>query len=100
MRISSRLGAIAPSATMAIDARQKAMRREGLPVISFGAGEPDFPTPEPIAEAGVAAIEAGYTKYTAVNGIQELREAIAGRLRDDLDIHYSPEQIVVTNGAK
>jgi aspartate aminotransferase len=76
------------------------MRRDGLPVLSFGAGEPDFPTPSPIAEAGVTAIHEGQTKYTAVNGIQELREAIAGRLRDDLDLHYSPEQIVVTNGAK
>jgi aspartate aminotransferase len=85
---------------MAIDARQKAMKRDGLPVISFGAGEPDFPTPASIAEAGVKAIKAGYTKYTAVNGIQELREAIALRLRDDLNLHYSPEQITVTNGAK
>lgn len=100
MLLSPRLGPIAPSATMAIDARQKAMRRQGLPVLSFGAGEPDFPTPEPIAEAGVAAIHDGHTKYTAVNGIPELREAIAGRLRDDLGLHYSAEQIVVTNGAK
>ena len=100
MKISARLAAVAPSATMAIDARQKAMKREGLPVISFGAGEPDFRTPTLIADAGKAAIEAGYTKYTAVNGVVELREAIAGRLRDDLDLHYSPEQIIVTNGAK
>src|SRR6185437_3209598 len=85
---------------MAIDAKQRAMRREGLPVISFGAGEPDFPTPAPIARAGVAAIDAGYTKYTAVNGIPELREAIAGRLLADNGLHYSPDQIVVTSGAK
>jgi aspartate aminotransferase len=85
---------------MAIDARQRAMRREGLPVLSFGAGEPDFPTPQPIAEAGVDAIHQGHTKYTAVNGIPELREAIADRLRADLDVHYSAEQIIVTNGAK
>ena len=100
MNISGRLAALAPSATMAIDAKQRAMRREGLPVISFGAGEPDFPTPEPIARAGVAAIEAGYTKYTAVNGIPELREAIAGRLLADNGVTYSPDQIVVTSGAK
>jgi aspartate aminotransferase len=85
---------------MAIDARQKAMKREGLPVISFGAGEPDFRTPEAIADAGKAAIDAGFTKYTAVNGVAELREAIACRLRQDLDLHYSPEQIIITNGAK
>ena len=100
MNISGRLAALAPSATMAIDAKQRAMRREGLPVISFGAGEPDFPTPEPIARAGVAAIDAGYTKYTAVNGIPELREAIAGRLLADNGINYSADQIVVTSGAK
>ncbi len=100
MNVSGRLAALAPSATMAIDAKQRAMRREGLPVISFGAGEPDFPTPAPIARAGVAAIDAGYTKYTAVNGIPELREAIAGRLLADIGAHYSPDQIVVTSGAK
>ncbi|HEY8284366.1 MAG TPA: pyridoxal phosphate-dependent aminotransferase [Chloroflexota bacterium] len=100
VNISGRLAALAPSATMAIDAKQRAMRREGLPVISFGAGEPDFPTPAPIARAGVAAIDAGYTKYTAVNGIPELREAIAGRLLADIGAHYSPDQIVVTSGAK
>lgn len=100
MKISDRLSSIAPSATMAIDARQRAMRREGLPVISFGAGEPDFPTPPPIAKAGIAAIDAGHTKYTAVSGIPELREAIATRLREDHGLDYSPEQIVVTNGAK
>jgi len=100
VKVSARLGTIAPSATMAIDARQKAMRRSGLPVISFGAGEPDFPTPEPIAQAGVSAIDSGYTKYTAVNGIPELREAIAARLVSDVGLHYAPEQITVTNGAK
>lgn len=100
MVISPRLDAIAPSATMAIDARQKAMKRDGLPVLSFGAGEPDFPTPEPVAEAGVAAIHKGYTKYTAVNGLPELRQAIAARLQADLDVTYTPEQIIVTSGAK
>ena len=100
MHISSRLAAIAPSATMAIDAKAKAMRRDGLPVISFGAGEPDFPTPAPIAQAGVDAIAAGHTKYTTVNGIPELREAISARLESDLGVTYSPEQIIVTNGAK
>src|ERR1035437_4114147 len=100
MKISARLAAIAPSATMAIDARQKAMKREGLPVISFGAGDPDFPTPTLIADAGVAAIRDGHTKYTAVNGIPELREAIAGRLASDVGLNYSSEQITVTNGAK
>lgn len=100
MQISPRLGAIAPSATMAIDARQRAMRRDGLPVLSFGAGEPDFATPDAVAAAGVTAIKGGHTKYTAVNGIPELRGAVAGRMRDDLNLHYSPEQIVITSGAK
>ncbi len=100
MKISERLAALAPSATMAIDAKQREMRRQGLPVISFGAGEPDFPTPAPISRAGAAAIDAGHTKYTAVNGIPELREAIAGRLLADLGVRFSPDQIVVTSGAK
>ncbi|MDB5076128.1 MAG: pyridoxal phosphate-dependent aminotransferase [Chloroflexi bacterium] len=100
MKISSRLGAIAPSATMAIEARQRAMKRDGLPVISFGAGEPDFPTPAAIAAAGTAAIAAGHTKYTSVNGVQELREAVAERLRRDQQLQYSPDQVIITNGAK
>ena len=100
MKLSSRLSAIAPSATMAIDARQKAMTREGRPVISFGAGEPDFPTPAPIAAAGISAIEAGFTKYTALSGIPELREAVCMRLNCDLGLAYSPEQITITSGAK
>jgi aspartate aminotransferase len=100
MRISPRLDAIAPSATMAIDARQKAMARDGLPVLSFGAGEPDFATPPSIAQAGISAIAEGRTKYTAVPGIPELRAAIAARMRADLDLHYSADQIIVTNGAK
>jgi aspartate aminotransferase len=100
MKISSRLGAIAPSATMAIDARQRAMKRDGLPVISFGAGEPDFPTPAAIAAAGSDAITAGHTKYTSVNGIQELREAVSERLRIDQGLQYSADQIIITNGAK
>ncbi len=100
MKISARLAAIAPSATMAIDTRQRAMKREGHPVISFGAGEPDFPTPAATAAAGISAIEAGYTKYTAVSGIPELREAIAARLRAEQGLQYSAQQITITTGAK
>jgi len=100
MQISSKLSTIAPSATMAIDARQKAMKRQGIPVLSFGAGEPDFRTPEHIGQAGSDAITAGYTKYTAVNGIQELREAIAGRLLAELGVSFSADQIIINHGAK
>ena len=100
MKISGRVTAIAPSATMAIDARQRELRRAGHPVISFGAGEPDFDTPRAAASAGIAAIENGRTKYTAVNGIPELREAICARMQSDLGLTYSPEQVTVTTGAK
>ena len=100
MKISGRVAAIAPSATMMIDARQKELRREGRPIISFGAGEPDFPTPAPVASAGISAIADGCTKYTPVNGILELREAISCRLQSDWSLSYGPEQITITSGAK
>jgi aspartate aminotransferase len=85
---------------MEIDARQRELRRQGFPIISFGAGEPDFPTPAPIAGAGLDAIRDGRTKYTAVNGIPELREAVSARLLDDHGLSYAPDQITITTGAK
>src|SRR5579872_472234 len=100
VRFSDRARRIAPSATMAVDAKAKEMQRAGVDVISFGAGEPDFPTPAHVKEAGIAAIAANFTKYTAVAGIPELREAIAARLKADEDLDYRPEQIIVSNGAK
>ncbi len=100
MRLATRVGAIAPSPTVAMDARAKEMRRQGVDVVAFGVGEPDFDTPEHVKEAGIAAIRAGFTKYTPVQGIPELREAIAAKLRRDNGLEYPPEQILVSSGAK
>lgn len=98
--ISSIARGISPSATMAIDAMAKQMKASGIDVISFGAGEPDFNTPEHIKEAGIAAIQNNQTRYTPSAGILPLREAICDRILQDTGVHYAPSQICVTSGAK
>lgn len=100
MKLASRALNISPSQTLAIDAEAKALLARGVNVISFGAGEPDFDTPDYIKEAAVAAIWAGKTKYTPVAGILPLREAICRKLEFDQGLNYRPEQIVVSAGAK
>lgn len=100
MRLSARARAIAPSATMAIDAKSKQMLAQGIDVVNFSVGEPDFDTPAHIKAAGIQAIEAGKTKYTVAAGMIELRRAIAAKLQADNGLTYTPEQIVVSNGAK
>jgi len=100
MRLSSRASAMSPSPTMAIDAKSKQMMAEGLDVVNFSVGEPDFATPGHIARAGIRAIEQGHTKYTAAAGNLDLRKAICEKLRKDNGLEYKPEQIVVSNGAK
>lgn len=92
--------AVQPSATLAMTARAKQLKREGKPIIGLSAGEPDFDTPEPIAEAGIAAIRSGYTHYTENKGMPELRERICRKLDDDNGLSYSPDQILCSNGAK
>lgn len=92
--------AVQASTTLAIDAMYKKMQAEGINVIGFGAGEPDFNTPEPIKEAGIRAICENKTRYTPTVGIQELREAVCNRLQEDCGITYQPSQIVVSSGAK
>ena len=89
-----------PSATIAVDARAKALIASGVDVVNLTAGEPDFPTPAGPSRAGQDAIAAGFTRYTAVAGIAELRSAIATKLRDDNGLEYGPDQVVVSNGAK
>jgi aspartate aminotransferase/aspartate/glutamate/aspartate-prephenate aminotransferase len=89
-----------PSATLAMKSRATEMRRQGHPVVALSAGEPDFDTPDPIAEAGVQAIRDGFTHYTENPGTMELRQAICDKLRRDNDLDYTPEQIVCSNGAK
>ncbi len=100
MILSSKAVNISPSATLKIDAMAKKLKSEGRDVVGFGAGEPDFDTPENIKTAAKKALDIGLTKYTPASGSQELRAAIAKRLLDRCGLEYSPEDIVVSNGAK
>ena len=100
-RVSDLLGGLAPSATLAVDAKAKALKAAGEPVIGYGAGEPDFPTPAHIVEAAVqACYDPKNYKYTPTAGLQELREAIAMKTKRDSGLDVSPGQILVTNGGK
>ncbi|MEG2456118.1 MAG: pyridoxal phosphate-dependent aminotransferase, partial [Oscillospiraceae bacterium] len=92
--------AVQASTTLAIDAMFKQMKADGVDVIGFGAGEPDFNTPEHIKEAGIAAIRQNKTKYTPSSGILELRRAVCSRLATDYGVTYEPSQIVAASGAK
>ena len=91
---------ISPSLTLAITAKSKAMKAAGEPVVSFGAGEPDFNTPQHIIDAAKRALDAGYTKYTPSSGLLSLRKAVAEKFRRDNGLDYEPSQIIVSNGAK
>src|SRR4051795_2861647 len=100
-RISRRIAAITESATLAVDATAKALRAAGKPVIGFGAGEPDFPTPDYIVEAAVAAARnPRYHRYTPAAGLPELREAIAAKTKRDSGFECRANQVLVTNGGK
>ncbi len=100
-RLSTRVTAIAPSATLAVDAKAKALKAAGEPVIGFGAGEPDFPTPDHIVAAAVeAAQDPAMHRYTPTPGLPELRRAIAEKTKRDSGYEVRPEQVVVTNGGK
>ena len=100
MELSRKSQAIEPSLTLAITAKAKEMKEKGIDVISFSAGEPDFNTPKNIINAAIKAMEDGNTKYTSVNGILQLREAICKKFKDDNGLEYNPSQIVVSTGAK
>ena len=99
-RIATRISAIAPSLTLAISAKAKAMKEAGESVVSFGVGEPDFNTPEHIVEAAKSALDKGYTKYTPSSGLVALRKSIAEKFKKDNGLTYEPSQIIVSNGAK
>ncbi|MFB9312888.1 pyridoxal phosphate-dependent aminotransferase [Nocardioides plantarum] len=100
-RVSARIGAIAESATLKVDAKAKALKAEGRPVIGFGAGEPDFPTPDYIVEAAVDACrEPRNHRYTPAGGLPELKKAIADKTRRDSGLEIEPAQVLVTNGGK
>jgi aspartate aminotransferase len=98
--LADRLKTLAPSSTLAVQAKAKELRARGVDVISFGAGEPDFDTPERIKEAAVAAMRRGQTKYTEVGGIPELRSAVCTKLRRDDGLAYEPADVLVSCGAK
>src|SRR5580693_9784532 len=100
-RVSARISAISESATLAVDAKAKALKAAGRPVIGFGAGEPDFPTPGYIVEAAQrACAEPRFHKYTPAAGLPELRAAIAAKTARDSGYHVEPAQVLVTNGGK
>jgi aspartate aminotransferase len=100
MILSDRVRRVRPSPTLAVTAKAAELQAQGRDIISLGAGEPDFDTPEHIRTAAIAAIDAGFTRYTAVEGILSLRQAIAKRLRDDQGLDYALDEIIVSTGGK
>ena len=100
MRLSRRLDAIQPSATLALNAQAKALVQQGVDVVGFAAGEPDFDTPDFIGQAGREAIDRGHTRYTPTAGIPELRQAICDKLARDNQLTFKPDQVLVSCGAK
>lgn len=98
--ISERAKKVKPSPTLAVDSKAKEMKKRGLDVVNFGVGEPDFDTPEHIKEAAIKAIKDGFTKYTPVGGIDELKEAIIEKLEKENGLKYKKENILVSCGAK
>jgi len=100
MKLAKRVNVLKPSITLSITARANALKAQGVDVIGYGAGEPDFDTPDQIKKAAIAAIEKGLTKYTASAGIVPLREEICKKLHQDNGLSYKPEQVIVGAGAK
>ena len=100
MKFSHRIQQVKPSMTLAIDAKAKELKAKGEDVISFGAGEPDFNTPDRIKQAAIRAIEANYTHYTPVGGTNELKDSIITKMKRDNDLEYDRSQILVSCGAK
>ncbi|MBI4826960.1 MAG: pyridoxal phosphate-dependent aminotransferase [Nitrospirae bacterium] len=100
MRLSERAKLIKPSPTLAVDAKAKALKASGLDIIGFGAGEPDFDTPENIKNAAIKAIKEGFTKYTPVGGTDELKDAVIEKFIKDNSLKYDRNQIIVSCGAK
>ncbi len=100
MSLSKKNMAISPSPTLAIDSKFKEMKANGVDVVGFGAGEPDFETPENIKNAAIEAIKEGFTRYTPASGTLELKKAVAEKFKKDNNLSYEPSQIVISNGAK
>lgn len=100
IQLSDRIQKVKPSATLAITAKAAELRASGKNIISLSVGEPDFETPKAAREAGIEAINSGFTRYTAVAGIPELRKAVAEKFKKDNDLDYEPEDILVSTGGK
>ncbi|TET69516.1 MAG: aminotransferase class I/II-fold pyridoxal phosphate-dependent enzyme, partial [Candidatus Zixiibacteriota bacterium] len=98
--LADRIQRIGFSPTLKITAKAKAMQAEGIDVIDFSVGEPDFPTPENIKTAGKTAIDENFTKYTANDGIPELKRAIIKKFKEENGLEYDPSEIIVSSGAK
>ncbi|MFP5345076.1 MAG: aminotransferase class I/II-fold pyridoxal phosphate-dependent enzyme, partial [Gammaproteobacteria bacterium] len=100
VQLSRRVALIKPSATLAVTARAAALKAAGKDIIGLGAGEPDFDTPDHIKQAAIKAIQAGFTKYTAVDGTPGLKQAVAAKLRRENGLDYTPDQVLVSAGGK
>ena len=100
IKLAARVQAVKPSATLAVDARAKALKAAGKDVIGLGAGEPDFDTPDHIKDAAIEAIHKGFTKYTAVDGMPSLKAAVSAKFKRENRLDYPPEQILVSCGGK
>ena len=100
MQLSKKAGNISPSITLGITAKANELKSQGIDVVSFGAGEPDFNTPENIIEAAIKAMKDGKTKYTPAGGILQLKETICNKFKNDNNLEYKPSQIIVSTGAK
>jgi len=100
IKLTARIQKVKPSPTLAIDTKAKAMKAEGIDVIGFGAGEPDFDTPDHIKQAAIEALKAGKTKYTPVGGVNELKDAIISKLKKDNNLSYIRDEVLVSCGGK
>ena len=100
MELSKRAKKISASLTLAISAKANKLKAAGEDVVSFGAGEPDFDTPEYICDAARKALEIGFTRYTAASGYEDLKEAVIEKLKRDNNLEYNKDQVIVSNGAK
>ncbi len=100
INLSQRVQAIKPSATLVITAKAKALKAQGKAIIGLGAGEPDFDTPDHIKNAAIEAINSGFTKYTAVGGTPELKQAVCDKFKRDNSLDYTPDQVLVSSGGK
>lgn len=100
LTLSRKAQAVKPSSTLAITAKAKELKAQGIDVVGFGAGEPDFNTPENICDAAISAIKDGFTKYTPASGTNELKQAVCDKFQKFNNLHYTPDQIVISNGGK